>query len=62
MTTANVTKEQWVEIFRAIGLDEDMMWKWHREFEARHPDGHQAFLEWIGIPAGEVEGIREKSR
>ncbi len=61
-TTARVTKEQWVEMFRAIGLDEATMHQWHREFESRHPDGHQAFLEWIDIPAEEIVRIRGNAR
>ncbi len=51
-------KEQWVELFRAIGLDEAAMKRWHREFEARYPQGHQSFLEWLQIPADEINQIR----
>ena len=61
-TTAQVTKEEWVAMFEAIGLDEKTMHRWHREFEARHPDAHQAFLEWIQIPSDEIENIRAHSR
>lgn len=37
--------EQWVELFRDVGLDEGAMREWHREFESRYPERHRAFLE-----------------
>ncbi len=61
MPEANVTVEQWVELFRAIGLTEPDMHKWHVEFERRYPDGHQGFLEWLQLPAERIAGIRRKS-
>jgi hypothetical protein len=54
-----IEKEQWVALFREIGLDEEQMRRWHRLFEARHPDGHQSFLEWLGIPSEEILRIRD---
>lgn len=57
----NVTKDQWVEIFRAVGLTDDQMHRWHLEFEGRYPDGHQLFLEWLGIDETEIRRIREWS-
>lgn len=53
-----MNKEQWVELFQAIGLDEMAMTKWHQEFEARYPESHQAFLEWLGIQSDEIKTIR----
>jgi len=53
-----MNKDKWVELFRAIGLDEQAMVKWHKEFEARYPNGHQSFLEWLGVPSGEIADIR----
>jgi hypothetical protein len=58
----NVSKAQWVALFRELGLDETQMRQWHRLFEARHPDGHQGFLEWLGIPAAEINTIRAASK
>jgi len=58
----SVTKTQWVQMFRAVGLDEGTMRDWHREFERRHPEAHQAFLEWLGIPAAEIARIRRDSQ
>lgn len=53
-----MTKQQWVEVFRATGLDEAAMQTWHREFEARYPEGHQAFLQWLNIPPEEIGALR----
>ena len=53
--------EQWMEIFRATGLDDEMMHKWHREFEKRYPEEHQRFLEWLNIPSEKINMIRQKS-
>ena len=61
MPANNVTVEEWVEMFRAIGLTEPDMHKWHQEFERRHPDGHQGFLEWLGMPAGRIAEVRRES-
>jgi len=54
--------ERWVELFTAIGLKEKDMHRWHDEFERRFPEGHQSFLEWLGIPPGRVAAIRQRSR
>lgn len=58
----NVSKEQWVAMFREIGLTDDAMMKWHRLFETRHPDAHAAFLAWLGISSDEIASIRKDSR
>lgn len=55
-----VTVEEWVARFRAIGLDEAAMEKWHRLFEQENPAGHRSFLEWLGLPQDRVEQIRQK--
>jgi hypothetical protein len=57
-----VNKEEWVAMFRAVGLSDEDMMKWHRLFETRHPDGHEDFLTWLGIPADEINKIRANSR
>jgi len=54
--------EQWVELFKEVGLDDAQMMKWHRLFEAKYPEAHQNFLEWLRLPVEEVEKIRLKSR
>jgi hypothetical protein len=58
MKSNYVNKEQWVELFHAIGMTEETMLRWHKVFEERNPEGHQEFLEWINIPSGEIGEIR----
>lgn len=54
----SVSKEEWIERFRAVGLDDVAMKRWHALFEQGNPAGHQSFLEWLGIPADEIRRIR----
>ncbi|HPX60684.1 MAG TPA: hypothetical protein PLN25_02800 [Deltaproteobacteria bacterium] len=54
-----VTVDEWVQRFRAIGLDDATMQKWHRLFEQENPAGHQNFLEWLGLPAERIAVIRK---
>ena len=58
----DMNKDKWVTIMKAAGFAEDDMWKWHREFERAAPDDHQEFLEYLKIPAAEIERIRKSSR
>ena len=58
MSNEVMNKEKWVLLFSEIGLDEATMTQWHREFEARYPEGHQSFLEWLNIEASEIPQIR----
>ena len=60
MSNEVMNKEKWVLLFREIGLDEATMLKWHQAFEARYPDGHQSFLEWLNIPESEISSIRAR--
>ena len=62
MNDAKMNRERWVEVFVATGLDEKTMQHWHAEFERRYPEGHQAFLEWINLPAGEIVRLRQLSQ
>jgi len=55
-------KQQWVDLFREIGLDEPTMRDWHAAFEKRWPDRHQGFLEWLDLPRPEIDRIRDSSR
>ncbi|MHB8122120.1 MAG: hypothetical protein ACYDG4_08190 [Desulfuromonadaceae bacterium] len=57
--TVNV--EEWVGRFKAIGLDQAAMEKWHHLFEQENPAGHQSFLEWLGLPTTRISDIRAKS-
>jgi hypothetical protein len=55
-------KEAWVEMFRAAGLDEAMMGRWHHEFETRWPADHERFLAWLGVSEIDIARIRGESR
>jgi hypothetical protein len=58
MNSSGVSKVQWVEMFREIGLDDSTMRQWHQVFEQRNPEGHREFLEWLNIPSKEIAEIR----
>lgn len=50
--------EEWVARFRAIGLDDAAMKRWHELFEQENPEGHRSFLEWLGLPPEQIARIR----
>ena len=54
--------KEWTAMFREIGLDDAKMEQWHKLFETRHPDDHQHFLEWLGLPPKRIEQIRAASK
>ena len=53
-----VTKERWVEIMRAAGLNDQDMENWHKQFEIMEPEAHQEFLESLNINQDEINKIR----
>lgn len=53
-----VSVDEWVKRFRAVGLDDAAMKRWHELFERENPDGHQSFLEWLGLPNERIAQIR----
>jgi MerR family transcriptional regulator, thiopeptide resistance regulator len=57
-----ITKEKWVSIMQSCGFSEAQMQRWHAEFERSAPNEHQEFLEFLHIPAAEIETIRKTSR
>lgn len=57
-----LTKERWISLLQATGLDETDMKKWHVEFERMAPEAHQDFLESLGIQAMEIQSIRRWSK
>jgi hypothetical protein len=57
-----ISKDDWVDMFREVGLSDEAMKKWHHLFETRHPDGHAGFLNWLGIASDEINKIRANSR
>jgi DNA-binding transcriptional MerR regulator/ubiquinone/menaquinone biosynthesis C-methylase UbiE len=54
-------KQLWVEMFRAAGMDEAAMRRWHREYEQRAPEDHHAFLLSLDISEKEAIQIRKLS-
>ena len=57
-----ITKEKWVSIMAASGLNKDQMHRWHAEFERSAPEEHEEFLKFLHIPVAEIKSIREQSR
>lgn len=57
-----VSKEKFVAVMRAAGFTDQDMHRWHAEFERLAPAEHQEFLEFLGIGADEIAGIRQWSR
>jgi MerR family transcriptional regulator, thiopeptide resistance regulator len=55
----DLDKATWVAMLRAAGMNEAAMDAWHREFELRAPEAHQAFLLSLGITEGEARQIRK---
>ena len=60
MSTSHVNVDQWTDMFRHVGLTEQQMTDWHVAFERRHPEAHQAFLEWLGLPPDRIDAIRRE--
>ena len=58
----HVNVDEWVAMFQEVGLNQAKRTKWHKLFETRHPDGHQGFLEWLGLPPKEIDQIRTASK
>lgn len=61
MSEATFGVNDWVAMFRQIGLDEAAMHRWHALFEDRAPEAHQSFLEWLRLPDAEIQRIRQAS-
>jgi len=57
-----ITKETWVSMLKAAGLNKKGRKNWHIEFEKSSPEAHQDFLESIGIDEDEIKLIRQWSR
>lgn len=57
-STRIMTKDRWVELLKAAGLDGTGMHQWHMEFERSAPEAHADFLESLGISAEEIARIR----
>jgi len=56
-----MTKNQWISLLKATGLNDSDMERWHIEFEKMSPEAHQDFLESLGIQEQEIKSIRKLS-
>ena len=59
---SSITKDQFAAVLTEAGIADPQKQRLHAVFEQRHPEGHQAFLAWLGLPAEEIRRIRERSR
>lgn len=53
---------KWTALLRAVGMGDEDMRNWHREFERMTPEGHGEFLVALGIPPDEIQLIRRWSQ
>jgi DNA-binding transcriptional MerR regulator len=51
-------KDQWTQMFRAIGMTDAGMRQWHANFERNMPEAHAEFLRSLGLAEPEVRRIR----
>jgi hypothetical protein len=57
-----ITKDQFVALLNEVGVSDSQKERLHALFEQRHPDAHQGFLEFLGLPPSAIQEIRERSR
>jgi hypothetical protein len=57
-----ITKDQFVALLNEAGITDAQKHRLHALFEARHPQAHEAFLQWLGLPTDAIRTIRENSR
>ncbi len=53
-----MNKENWVEMFKQVGLTEEQMKNWHRIFEKNYSQDHEELLKWLGIGDEEIQKIK----
>jgi DNA-binding transcriptional MerR regulator len=53
-----LSKETWTDMFRALGMSDEDMRRWHANFEKSMPAAHADFLHSLGLGPGEIERIR----
>ncbi|MBX3738350.1 MAG: hypothetical protein KF715_16765 [Candidatus Didemnitutus sp.] len=58
----SLTKDQFVAVLEAAGIDATLRTRLHREFERQQPAAHEKFLAWLGLTPTEIARIREHSR
>ena len=57
-----INKDLIVESLKLIGVDDDGLDKLHAHLEKVSPDGHQSFLEMLGLSAEEIKHVRENAK
>ena len=57
-----ITKDQFVAVLNAADITDTQKKKLHAAFEQQHPEAHQDFLEYLGVPAEQIAKIRAASR
>ena len=57
-----IDKKGWTDLLAAAGFSEADMHAWHIGLEKSMPKKHQAFLEYLGVPAEEIFEIRSWSK
>jgi DNA-binding transcriptional MerR regulator len=53
-----MNKDEWTNLLRSAGLDDEGMKKWHIEFERMSPKAHHDFLVSLGIDEEYIRQIR----
>jgi MerR family transcriptional regulator, thiopeptide resistance regulator len=53
-----LSKETWTGMFRAIGMSDQEMRRWHANFETTMPEAHADFLHSLGLGQEEIQRIR----
>lgn len=53
-----LSRETWTDMFRAIGMSDAEMQRWHANFEKNMPDAHAEFLHSLGLGGEEIRRIR----
>jgi len=61
-STRIMTRDRWVAMLEAAGLDDAGRNRWHQQFECHAPEAHQDFLESLGFSPTEIKHIRAASR
>lgn len=57
-----ITKDQFVSILEEAGIGASQRTALHRVLERRNPAAHEELLQWLGLPAADVQAIREHAR
>ena len=57
-----IPKDALVELLQSAGVDEQAQQEFHRQFEKKFPERHEAFLQLLGLTSGQISEIRDWSR